>query len=206
MILGLQIGEKIGLVKHAIRANSLYFLYLLLLSISKVLASFQPTLWPSSYACWANFDPLWDCACVLLATRLEVSLFRLCRFCHIHRECYRRPVPSVADLFPAWFSWGNSWGCVYFWKSSWCCTDSLYNWNTLHVWDIHRTQRLFFFIQTTETLGISDRVNENLGITVELEITSQAAGFFSQVLSFSVVQTLNQTSFHMRRMVRVGFL
>jgi hypothetical protein len=37
-----------GLVKHAICADSLYFLYLLLLSISKILASSQPTLWPSS--------------------------------------------------------------------------------------------------------------------------------------------------------------
>jgi hypothetical protein len=31
----------------------------------------------------------------------EVCLFRQCSFCHIHRECYRRTVPSVADLFPA---------------------------------------------------------------------------------------------------------
>jgi hypothetical protein len=27
---------------------------------------------------------------------------------------------------------------------------------TLHVWDIHRAQRLLLFIQTTATLGISD--------------------------------------------------
>jgi hypothetical protein len=44
---GIQIGELsklgwlIGLVKHAIWADSLYFLYLLLLSISKILASSQ---------------------------------------------------------------------------------------------------------------------------------------------------------------------
>jgi hypothetical protein len=48
-----------------------------------------------------------------------------------------------------------------------------------------------------------------LGITVELEITSQVAEFFSQVLSFlayggsSIVKTLDQTTFHMRQMVRV---
>jgi hypothetical protein len=29
-------------------------------------------------------------------------------FCYIHRECYRRTVPSVADLFPARFSRVNS--------------------------------------------------------------------------------------------------
>jgi hypothetical protein len=44
-------------------------------------------------------------------------------------------------------------------------------------------------------------VNETLQITVELDITSQAADFFNQVLTFlahggsSVVQTLNQTFF-----------
>jgi hypothetical protein len=51
---GLQIGEMsqlgclIGLVKHAIWADSLYFLYPLLLPVSIILASSQPTLWPSS--------------------------------------------------------------------------------------------------------------------------------------------------------------
>jgi hypothetical protein len=49
-IWGIQIGEMsnldwpIELVKHAMWANSLYFLYLLLLSVSKILASSQPTL------------------------------------------------------------------------------------------------------------------------------------------------------------------
>jgi hypothetical protein len=65
-----------------------------------------------------------------------------------------------------------------------------------------------FFIQTTVTLGINDRVNETLGITVELEITSQIADFFNQILSLvyggsSVVKTLDLTSLHMRRMFRV---
>jgi hypothetical protein len=47
---GIQMGEMskmgwlIGLVKHAIWADALYFLYLLLLSISRILPSFQPTL------------------------------------------------------------------------------------------------------------------------------------------------------------------
>ena len=64
---------------------------------------------------------------------------------------------------------------------------------------------LFFW--TTATLGVDDLVNETLWITVELEITSQAAKFFNQVLSFlsyggsSVMQTLNEISFHMKRMV-----
>jgi hypothetical protein len=53
------------------------------------------------------------------------------------------------------------------------------------------------YIQTTAALGINDRIDE------------QVADFFSQILSFlayggsSIVKTLNQTSFHTRRMVRV---
>jgi hypothetical protein len=51
---GIQIGEmsKLGwlirLVEHDIWADSLYFQYLMFLSISKILVSSQPTLWPSS--------------------------------------------------------------------------------------------------------------------------------------------------------------
>jgi hypothetical protein len=54
LITGIQMGEvsklgwQIGLFKHAIWADSLYFLYLLLISISKILSSPQLTLWPSS--------------------------------------------------------------------------------------------------------------------------------------------------------------
>jgi hypothetical protein len=67
----------------------------------------------------------------------------------------------------------------------------------------------FALFQMTATLRINDRVSETLGITTELEIMSQAADFINQILSFlayggsSIVETLNQTSFHMRWMVRV---
>jgi hypothetical protein len=50
LIRGIRMGEMsklgwlIGLVKHTVWANSFHFLYLLLLSISKILASSQPTL------------------------------------------------------------------------------------------------------------------------------------------------------------------
>jgi hypothetical protein len=49
----------------------------------------------------------------------------------------------------------------------------------------------------TTTLGIDDRVNETLGITIELKITLQVAYFIEQILSFlayggsSIVKTLN---------------
>jgi hypothetical protein len=60
---GLQIGEKsklgwlIGLFKHAIWADSLYFLYLLLLSISKILASSQLILALSKGPNWVGVFP-----------------------------------------------------------------------------------------------------------------------------------------------------
>jgi hypothetical protein len=43
-----KLGWLMGLIKQVMWADSLYFLYLLLLSISKTLAWSQPTLWPSS--------------------------------------------------------------------------------------------------------------------------------------------------------------
>jgi hypothetical protein len=49
----------------------------------------------------------------------------------------------------------------------------------------------------TATLGIDDRVNETLGITIELKIMLQFAYFIEQILSFlayggsSIVKTLN---------------
>jgi hypothetical protein len=51
-----KLGWLIGLVKHVILADSLYFLYLLLLSIPQILALSQLNLGPSSYACWAHFN------------------------------------------------------------------------------------------------------------------------------------------------------
>jgi hypothetical protein len=64
-------------------------------------------------------------------------------------------------------------------------------------------------IQTIAAFEINDRVDENLGITTELEITSQTADFFNQILSFlayggsSTVKTLDQNYFLMRLIVRV---
>jgi hypothetical protein len=60
----------------------------------------------------------------------------------------------------------------------------------------------------TAAHGINERVNETMGITTELKMMSQIANFINQILLFlayggsSLVKTLNQTSFHMQRMVR----
>jgi hypothetical protein len=39
---------------------------------------------------------------------IEVCLFHQCSFCHILMQYYRCTVPSVVDVFLAWFSWVNS--------------------------------------------------------------------------------------------------
>jgi hypothetical protein len=58
---------------------------------------------------------------------------------------------------------------------------------------IHRAQRLFRFILKTATLGINYRDNETLRITIELKITSHAANFIKQNLSFlKMVEALLQ--------------
>jgi hypothetical protein len=78
------------------------------------------------------------------------------------------------------------------------------------TYGIHAGPRDFFiFIHMTATLGINNRVSDTLGINVELKITSQVNNLINQILSFlenggsSAVKTLNQTSFHMRRMARL---
>jgi hypothetical protein len=48
---------------------------------------------------------------------------------------------------------------------------------TLHVWDIHRDQRIHLFAQTNGPLRVNNRVNETLGITVKLQIASLATNF-----------------------------
>jgi hypothetical protein len=121
--------------------------------------------------------PVGDCACVHGAARLEVCLFRQCSFCHIHREYCRCTVPSVAISFrPGFHDWTPK--SVFSFDDRPDVVSIPYTfellWNTLHIWDIHRAQRLLLFIQTIATLGINDRVNETLGMTVELETTSQA--------------------------------
>jgi hypothetical protein len=62
LLWGIQMGEmsKLGwlirLVKNAIRADSLYFLYLPLLSISRILASTQLPLWSSGQSSWLQIQ------------------------------------------------------------------------------------------------------------------------------------------------------
>jgi hypothetical protein len=105
---GLQMGEPsklgwlIGLVKHAIWADSLYFLHMLLLEISSLL--YDPLRRHVGIILIFLEDPVGDYACVHEAARLEFCLFRQCSFCHIHRGYCGCTVPSVADLFAAWFS------------------------------------------------------------------------------------------------------
>jgi hypothetical protein len=51
-----KLGWLIGLVKHALCPGSLYFLHLLLLSISKLLSSSQPPLWSVGKSSWLQIQ------------------------------------------------------------------------------------------------------------------------------------------------------
>jgi hypothetical protein len=51
-----KLGWLIGWPTRDMWVDSLYLLYAVFGSICKTFASFQHILWPSSYACWANFD------------------------------------------------------------------------------------------------------------------------------------------------------
>jgi hypothetical protein len=56
--------------------------------------------------------------------------------------------------------------------------------NTLNIRDIHQAKRFFLFFLTSTALGPDNRVNNTLGITTELKITSQVVYLNQQVLSF----------------------
>jgi hypothetical protein len=91
VITGVQMGEMsklgwmVGWSSRDMWADSLYFLYVVLGSICKTFASFQHISWPSSYACWANFDfSNKHCVrlylCSLMRTS-KVCLFHWCNIC-----------------------------------------------------------------------------------------------------------------------------
>jgi hypothetical protein len=97
-----KLGWLIRLVKHFTWADSLYFLYLPLLSISSLL--YNPRPMHDELTLIFLEDPARDYVCVHGGARLEVCLFRECSSGYIHMEYCRCTVSSVADLFPAWFS------------------------------------------------------------------------------------------------------
>jgi hypothetical protein len=82
--------------------------------------------------------------------------------------------------------------------------------HTFHIWNIYRAQRLFLRFWTA-ALGVNDRVNETLGIAVQLKVMSEVVDLLGQILSVlayggrSVVETLNQSSFHMGRVLRFEY-
>jgi hypothetical protein len=53
---------------------------------------------------------------------------------------------------------------------------------TLHIRDIHRAHRRIVWALTISTLGINNRANGDLGITLQLGITSEATNFITQIL------------------------
>jgi hypothetical protein len=107
----------------------------------------HPSLWPS-YARWSSFHFSKGLsvrfACVRAAL-LAVCLFHRHSFCHVHKECYRQNVLTVADFLLVWFLQVSC-------KSMFCFEDrpdvmipstlELFG-NALHVGNKHRTKRRF---------------------------------------------------------------
>jgi hypothetical protein len=150
----------IGLVKHAIWAHSLYFLYLLLLSVSKTLASFQPTLWPFHGhvgLVWTFLEDLWRMfmeshgkrsTCFANVASATFTGNATDALCHLLRISYR---PGLRERTPkSVFSFED---CFYV-VSIRYALELL--WNTFNIWDIQITQRLFFLIRMTATLWINE--------------------------------------------------
>jgi hypothetical protein len=109
VITGVQMGEMsklgwlIGWPSREMWADSLYFLHVLFGSICKTFASFQHILWPSSYACWANFDFSSKTLCqvifvLLNAYFLKVCLFHRCNICHSYMWCFTHTASSAGYL------------------------------------------------------------------------------------------------------------
>jgi hypothetical protein len=119
-------------------------------------------------------DPVGDCACVHGAARLEVYLFpnvasatftgnTIDALCHMLRISFGSRLHAWTPKIVFSFEDRPDVSIPY--------TFELLR-NTLHIWDIHRAQRLLLFIQTTATLGINEWVDKTLEITAELKITS----------------------------------
>jgi hypothetical protein len=79
--------------------------------------------------------------------------------------------------------------------------------NSFHIWDIHISQRGYPFVLTTPIVGIKNTVDETSVISVQPNITFEAANFITQILftphdGDSFVRTLNWTS-HVQRLDRI---
>jgi hypothetical protein len=149
LIMRIQMGERsklgwlIRLVKHAIWADSLYFLYLLLLSIPTLLV-------PHSYrsACFTNgvSATLTGNAIDTLCHLLRISFWP--SFCEWTRVCLLLKI------------------VVMLYRFSICLNFS----ETPFTYWIYTEPRCFYFAWATAALGINNRVSETLEITIKLKI------------------------------------
>jgi hypothetical protein len=107
LVRGIKIGEKSKLgwlmvfSRHALLADSLYFLQLLLSSAWRIWlhSSIAGDLWRHArhILMLPNISVLYS-VCVPWAIQLTVCLFHQHNFCHIHVGCYTHSVLSAVDL------------------------------------------------------------------------------------------------------------
>jgi hypothetical protein len=170
-------GWIIGFIKYVVWVSSVYFPYMLLLSVSKILSLSQP------FFIFLE-NPPWYCAYVAGAARLAVCLYRHCGSCHIHREWYRL---NMSLRMPSGLVLTNGLSRVCLVLKIVLLSYRLSELELVtsqkcpHIGGGHRAKRIFLFFQTT-TLGDTNWVNEPFGIIIELKITSQVVNFFEPIL------------------------
>jgi hypothetical protein len=162
----------IGLVKSAIWAYSFYFLYLQLFSISKILIFLE--------------ESLWDCAFVHGAARLKSACFANVAFAAFTGNA----TDSMCRLLGISFRPGfHEWTPI-----SVCSFEYCHNvktipyalelvWIALRIGLGHTANWSFLFRRATTVLGIKKWMNESLGITHEMNTTTQFINCTKKILS-----------------------
>jgi hypothetical protein len=147
---------------------------MLLLSISKIPPSSQITLWPSLQACWANFDfsnrpsyKLYLCSWSYTTRGLPALAMQLLP--HPQRMLQSHSVACCESLSNLVFMSELLWVFCIEDRSNVMIPFTFQLWKTLHIGDIHRDQRHFLFARMTAALGVNNRLNETLEMTVKLQ-------------------------------------
>jgi hypothetical protein len=165
-----------GLAKHAMWAYSLYFLYPLLLSVPKILAS-SNLLYDSLHRLVGLIlifleDPLWGCAYAYRAAWLEVYLSHHCSFCHIHSKQMHCTVIcrslSGLDFISELLRVSLLLKIVL--MLFWFPIHLNFTWYT-------QSPKAFHLCSDTAAIRVGNRDSETLGITIKPKITSQAIKF-----------------------------
>jgi hypothetical protein len=174
LIRGFQISKLnwlIGLVKDAIWADSLHFQYLLL-TFNFQNPSFIPH-YPMILCvgmlgkCLLFYKTLFE----IMSTFMEIHGYRSAYFTSLASATFTAKVINTlccllqVSFQPGFYEWTPK--CVFSSENRPNVISILYAfelpWNTLLIWDMHRSQVVFFFPPMTTALWVYSEVNATLG-------------------------------------------